>query len=850
MQHRILLLFFLFVCTSLTASATHIVGGEFEMQHVSGYNYKLNLNLYFDVVNGSPGARDNYVSVNIFSKANNRYISRQNLPLTSSNRVPYTNIDCTVGQLVTDKLIYSSNIYLDPSIYNDPAGYYVTWERCCRNSTINNIIRPQDAAQVFYMEFPPVIKTGQFFQNSSPILFPPLSDYACVGELFYFEFNGTDPDGDSLVYDMVTPLNGYTTPAMPAYYYTLAFPPAYSTPPMPAPYATIRWLTGYNTENQIQGSPAIDIDKQSGLLTMRPSQKGLFVFGIRVQEYRNGVKLGEVRRDFQVLVLDCPKNQTPVVVAQEQGKKNLYQEGQVIRINSSDTNRCLNVLFTDPDRGEYVELRARPVNFSSNQYSFSGATRGTINQASSQDTLSATVCFNECFNTEGKVYMIDFIVKDDGCSLPRQDTVRVSFVIEPAPDAPPSISLSTNRRVFEVQEGDRISFDVLGLDPDEDIVSLTAQGRDFDVASEQINFENTSAPGEVSSPFSWDIGCETLKKENYTLDFVVKSMVCDKEITRTETIEVRTRSDNNEPTIGSDQAVTTIELVVGQPFTANVFGRDIDLDMLTLSAAGEGYTLEQYGMVFNSSTGAGEADGIFTWTPTCEAFQNNNLRVKFTLAEDACDSSPDKELTLEFVVKTQNSAPTLTSDQSLNAFTLQLNEAFEANFDGLDIDLNNLIITAEGDGFNLADYGMQFTGTNGAGQAKGLFTWTAICPASEDEVLRVNFLLQEDACDPRPQRITMEFKVETPKVADYIPPNIFTPNGDGKNDFFEIPGLPPEFCSATFTSISIFNRWGREVYRSTNSNFKWDGSAVNDGVYFYVIDYGTTSYKGSVTLLR
>lgn len=851
MQRYLLsLLLFLFCAAVFPARATHIVGGEFELQHISGYNYKLSLNLYFDVVNGSVGARDGYVSVNFFSKTTNRNVGRLTLNLASSARVPYTNIDCTVGELVTDKIIYNANVYLDPGIFNEPGGYYITWERCCRNRTINNIVRPEDAAQVFYMEMPPVVKNGVFFQNSSPILFPPLSDYACVGEMFYFEFNGTDPDGDSLVYDMVTPLNGYTNANLPAYYNLNTFPPVYFNNPMPLPYPTIAWQAGYNATNQIPGAPAINIEASTGMLTMRPAQKGLYVFGVRVQEFRDGVKLGEVRRDFQVLVLDCPRNQTPNVVVQQQGQRSLYKEGQVLRISASDTERCLNIKFTDPDLSEYVELRARPINFPASSYTFSGTTKGIINQGTAQDTLSATVCFAECFNTEGKVYQMEFIAKDDGCSLPRQDTVRVSFVIDPLPDAPPAVSLSTNRRVFEVEQGDVLNFDVLGIDPDKDEVFLTAEGVDFDLGSQQISFTPGSGIGQVSSPFSWEINCETLKKESYTLDFVVRSRVCEQELIRKETIEVRPKSNNNQPTLTSDQQESTFELEVGQPFTANLMGRDIDLDMLALSASVEGYTLEQFGMLFTSTGGAGTADGVFTFTPTCEAFRNNNLRVKFILNEDACDASPDKELTLEFVIKAPNTPPTLTSDQAAAVYSLKLNDAFEANLDGLDQDLNNLVLSAEGDGFNLADYGMQFTATGGAGEAKGKFTWVANCPAALQEVVRVHFILQEDACDPNPQRLTMEFRVEAPKVGDYVPPNIFTPNGDGKNDFFYIPNLPPEFCTATFSSIKIYNRWGKEVFRSQDSGFRWDGYGVNDGVYFYVLDYGTTTYKGSVTIVR
>ncbi|GHA60607.1 gliding motility-associated C-terminal domain-containing protein [Pontibacter akesuensis] len=837
-------------CVALSARATHIVGGEFEMQHTTGYNYKLTLNLYFDVVNGSAGARDNYVSVNIFSKATNRLISRQDMFLNKVTRVPYTNIDCTVGELRTDKLVYDKEIYLAPSIYNEPEGYYVVWERCCRNRTINNIENPEGAAQTFYMEFPPVTRNGEFYENSSPTLLPPLSDYACVGELFYVELDATDPDGDSLVYDMVTPLNGYIQSTQPAYYNTQVYPPIYTQQPNPAPYAPIRWLPGYGVSNQINGSPPISIDVKTGLLTMRPAQKGLFVFGVRVQEYRNKVKIGEIRRDFQVLVLDCPTNDSPKVLAKEQSKKGFYREGDILRINSTDASRCLSVLFTDPDRSEYIELRARPVNFSSSDYSFQGLTSGTINQGAASDTLRATLCFNECFDTEGKVYLMDLIVKDDGCSLPRQDTVRVSFIVEPLPDAPPTLSLSTNRRVFEVREGDQLNFDVLGIDPDNDIVSLSLLPKNFTVGAEGIQFTNKTAEGRVSSPFVWNVTCETLKQESYLLDFEVRSTVCGKEKVRTESIEVRTISNNNKPTIGTDQVTKVIELEVGKPFDASIFGRDIDLDRLSLSAAGQGFELAAYGMDFPVTNGVGEVASVFTWTPTCEAVGKGNLKVDFNLQEDACDAAANQTLTLEFVIKAPNNAPTLASDKNVNTFALKLNEAFEANFEGLDIDANNLIITAVGDGFNLADYGMVFTSINGTGKANGKFTWLANCPATEQEMLRVNFILQEDACDPNPQQITMDFKVEAPKVADYIPANIFTPNNDGLNDYFEVPELPSEFCSATFTSIRVFNRWGKEVYSSISSDFKWDGKGVNDGVYFYLIDYGTTSYKGSVTLVR
>ncbi|WP_018478198.1 gliding motility-associated C-terminal domain-containing protein [Pontibacter roseus] len=729
MRLRILLLVFLLLL-SLRGFATHIVGGEFEMEHRSGFTYRITLNLYFDDINGSPGALDPSILVRIFDKQSNRVQGDVRLPLRSDTYLTYTDIACTTGELRTRRLVYYQDVILPANVFSSPQGYYMVWERCCRNMTINNIQFPGEAAQAFYMEFPAITSGGVPFVNSSPRLFSPLSDYACANELFYYDFSGTDTDGDSLVYDMVTPLNGFSSSAT-----------GNEAPlPRPGPYPEVRWLPGYGSTNQIQGSPPIRIEAQTGRLTVRPASKGLFVFGVRVQEFRNGIKIGEVRRDFQLLVKDCPRNDTPAVVAKVAGQKNLYRQGEVLRITPDDA-RCLNIVFTDADPSSSLTLYARPVNFNSSNYTFSGVTTGVVNTTSVSDSLKATLCFAECFDTEGKVYRLDLIVKDNGCSLPKQDTLQVSFVIEPIPNAPPTINLSKPDRVFFVEEGDVIDFDVLGFDPDEEEVTLSAAGKDFDIKTHQIEFENRSGVGRVTSPFSWQIDCQALQKKSYQIEFTVTSVVCEKPVTRTELIEVRTNYPNN--------------------------------------------------------------------------------------------------------------IPVLTTDKEVLTFELELNEAFEAKFNGTDLDLHQLGMAAAGEGFTLEELGMKFTSIGGNGTAQGLFSWVANCNAFNQEVTRVTFFLKENACVPSPdQTITMEFRVKVPNLNAFVPPNIFTPNGDGLNDYFEVPGLPADVCTGAFDNVKIYNRWGKEVFASTNTNFKWDGKGVNDGVYFYVIDYRSERFKGSVTLVR
>lgn len=78
--------------------------------------------------------------------------------------------------------------------------------------------------------------------------------------------------------------------------------------------------------------------------------------------------------------------------------------------------------------------------------------------------------------------------------------------------------------------------------------------------------------------------------------------------------------------------------------------------------------------------------------------------------------------------------------------------------------------------------------------------------------------------------VTVEFI-----CTDFYIPNVFTPNGDGINDYFAIKAE-----NLTNYTITIYDRWDREVYSSTDPAKYWDGKAKNnqnvpDGVYYYII---------------
>lgn len=105
-----------------------------------------------------------------------------------------------------------------------------------------------------------------------------------------------------------------------------------------------------------------------------------------------------------------------------------------------------------------------------------------------------------------------------------------------------------------------------------------------------------------------------------------------------------------------------------------------------------------------------------------------------------------------------------------------------------------------------------------------------------------------------------------PHCYDFIVPNVFTPNGDGINDLLVIKELqqyePVSYSDLAYT-ISIYDRWGKEMFKSYNPASYWDGNTQNgakapDGVYFYIITSSchangqsfTYDKKGFVQVIR
>ncbi len=96
------------------------------------------------------------------------------------------------------------------------------------------------------------------------------------------------------------------------------------------------------------------------------------------------------------------------------------------------------------------------------------------------------------------------------------------------------------------------------------------------------------------------------------------------------------------------------------------------------------------------------------------------------------------------------------------------------------------------------------------------------------------------------QRTDYEIITVVPPCSVVVP-NVITPNGDGKNEFFKIQNI--EYHPNTV--LTIFDRWGIKVYENSNYNNEWKADGTSDGTFFYVLDVpDDKKYSGFISVFH
>jgi gliding motility-associated-like protein len=202
--------------------------------------------------------------------------------------------------------------------------YHIVYQRCCRNNTITNIQNPGDAGATYTVE---LTAAAQQVCNSSPTFTNLPETVICVNQELSIDNTAFDVDGDQLVYSFCSPLLGGSTTATAP------------NPDMPPPFNNVQFiLPNYSALNPLGGNPQVNINTFTGLITGVPTSQGQFVVGICVQEFRNGVLLSTIQRDYQFNVAFCEPAVTAQIDGVEAGEAFLYQscvDSTITLINES-----------------------------------------------------------------------------------------------------------------------------------------------------------------------------------------------------------------------------------------------------------------------------------------------------------------------------------------------------------------------------------------------------------------------------------------------------------------------------------------------------------------------------------
>lgn len=279
-----LLLSLYFLLLALNAEASHIVGSDIYYDNLGNNQYRITITLFRDCFS-TGAAFDPEMSVGIY-RSNGSMYEHVLIPFPGSVPVPivFDNPCVTApSNLCVERATYITIVTLPPI----PGGYTVSYQRCCYGSSVTNLQDAEGTGLTLETHINTSVNT------SSPrfVNYPPL--VICNNEDLNMSHHATDPDGDVLVYDLVTPFNGGTAPD-----------PA----PVPSggpPFTPVLWEAGFDELIPLGPGSNTTINPNTGHLFADANQLGKYVVGIRVREYRNGVEIGSTTRAFIFNVINC-----------------------------------------------------------------------------------------------------------------------------------------------------------------------------------------------------------------------------------------------------------------------------------------------------------------------------------------------------------------------------------------------------------------------------------------------------------------------------------------------------------------------------------------------------------------
>jgi gliding motility-associated-like protein len=326
------LVFFLIISflSIQSANASHIIGGEIYYDSLGNNRYKVTFEIYRDC--NSFTDYDDPLNYTVFY-TNGTVWSQFSVNIFSRDTLPIVYDDPCVtppNDICVERAIYIDTIILP----FDVDGYYISYQRCCWTSVIDNIVDPSNNGITLTTSIPgsslvPVHNQGARFNNYPPLVL-------CSNNTLNFDHSAFDPDGDSLVYALVDPLlGGSSVNVVP-------------DPETTAPYTPVSWNPTFSNIQPFGAGSTVTINPNTGMMSFTPNLIGSYVAGVEVKEYRNGILINSKIRTFGYRVVGC-QVQAPIDV-DITGPNQLIEDcgfaGFIVTREDTTTNLTLQVLLS------------------------------------------------------------------------------------------------------------------------------------------------------------------------------------------------------------------------------------------------------------------------------------------------------------------------------------------------------------------------------------------------------------------------------------------------------------------------------------------------------------------------
>tara|TARA_B100000378_G_scaffold278408_1_gene281521 strand:- start:423 stop:2474 length:2052 start_codon:yes stop_codon:yes gene_type:complete len=566
------LFFFLFIILSFNSFSTHIVGGYISMKYlgisasaVNNLDYEVTLIIYRD--QGGVNLPNPVNGIKVFNGLNDTVGFGFSLDLVSQQFLNFGDSCFMPNNLSIEEFIYKDTIEL--SLFSE--GYYFAWETCCRNAGIINIDNPLSAGTTYKSEILISNPNTGFtnLQNSSPTFgydslmnqYYPHNAYLCKEQEHTFNFNAVDPDGDSLAYSLATPLNCHA----------FNWPPGPVT--KPAPYDTITWTnSSYSTNNPLGPGSYMYIDAVTGNLTSFATTVGVYVFSVRIEEWRelNGVweKIGEVVQDIQYETIDCEQNNAPTITIDEHLENGIFIDSNysaLIQLPYYDTLKlsydayiekeiCLKIAARDLDSNVNIfqQILKDSVSVYCELNLFNSGLDSTSNMASfSNDSALSNVNSNFCWtpicqDMSSSPYYVYFYSKDISCFAYHTSVLELEINLKQPNNNPPSITETTNNAAlldstytdtiklkYTAEVGKEICYPISAKDEDvyngiSDYLSLGIRTfkNENDVNVQNYDFVGDENFSLATSDLCWKPTCIDMEHTPFTATFIVVDDAC------------------------------------------------------------------------------------------------------------------------------------------------------------------------------------------------------------------------------------------------------------------------------------------------------------------------------------